>query len=42
MTPAELAAHGVPADAVWDGDDVEYALEKEEWERQETAKGFAN
>ncbi len=35
MTPAELAAHGAPADGVWDGDDVEYALTKEEWERQE-------
>lgn len=38
MTPAELAAHGVPADAVWDSDDVEYALTKDDWERQEAGQ----
>lgn len=37
MTPAELAAHGISPDAVWDGDDVEYALEKADWERQAAA-----
>ncbi len=37
MTPAELEAHGLDPDIVWDGDDVEYALEKADWERQEAA-----
>jgi RimJ/RimL family protein N-acetyltransferase len=39
MTPADFAAQGypdMPAD-LWDGDDVEYALEKADWERQEAA-----
>lgn len=38
MTPEELAAEAttfVSADGLWDGDDVEYALLKSEWERQE-------
>lgn len=37
LTPADLAAntnHSVSVE-VWDGDDVEYALEKAAWERQE-------
>jgi RimJ/RimL family protein N-acetyltransferase len=37
MTPAELAAHGLDPDLLWDGDDVEFALEKADWERQEAA-----
>lgn len=40
MTTAKMAAHGhrvTPKD-LWDGDDVEYALEKADWERQEAAK----
>lgn len=38
-TPEELAAQGVPPDAqeVFDGDDVEYALDRADWERQEAA-----
>lgn len=37
MTPEELLAetdHTVSADGLWDGDDVEYALERADWERQ--------
>lgn len=37
MTTEEMVAHGhnvTPKD-LWDGDDVEYALEKADWERQE-------
>ena len=38
MTPEEFAAHGIPYDPVlWDGDDVEYAIERAEWEAQEAA-----
>lgn len=40
MTPEELAAQGygnLSAD-LWDGDDLEYALEKADWERQEAAE----
>jgi RimJ/RimL family protein N-acetyltransferase len=37
MTPAELAAHGLDPQLVWEGEDVEYALEKADWERQEAA-----
>lgn len=33
MTPAELVAHGLDPEDLWDGDDVEYALEKADWER---------
>lgn len=39
MTPEELASHGTyhtDSPQVWDGDDVEYALEKADWERAET------
>jgi RimJ/RimL family protein N-acetyltransferase len=40
LTPADLAVagtfHGASQD-LWDGDDVEYALEKGDWERQEAA-----
>lgn len=39
-TPADFAAHfpydGAPQE-VWDGDEVEYALEKADWEQQEAA-----
>ncbi|MHB8645177.1 MAG: GNAT family N-acetyltransferase [Thermomicrobiales bacterium] len=40
MTTEELLAHGYHATSedLWDGDDVEYALEKAEWERQEAAE----
>jgi RimJ/RimL family protein N-acetyltransferase len=31
MTPEELAAQGLPTD-VWEGEDVEYALDRDEWE----------
>jgi RimJ/RimL family protein N-acetyltransferase len=37
-TPAELGAHGtyhVASTEAWDGDDVEYALERDAWERQQ-------
>jgi RimJ/RimL family protein N-acetyltransferase len=38
MTPEEFAAHGIPYDAgLWDGDDVEYAIERAEWVAQEAA-----
>lgn len=37
MTATELAAHGLDPAVLWDGDDVEYALEKADWERQEAA-----
>ncbi len=37
MTPAELEAHGLDPDIIWEGDDVEYALEKADWERQQAA-----
>jgi hypothetical protein len=38
-TPEELAAHGLDAAtaALFPGDDVEYALDRAEWERQEAA-----
>jgi RimJ/RimL family protein N-acetyltransferase len=39
MTMAELLAHDTtahdPSAELWDGDDVEYALQKADWERQE-------
>jgi RimJ/RimL family protein N-acetyltransferase len=37
MTAEEMSAMGydVVPDDLWDGDDVEYALEKADWERQE-------
>lgn len=37
MTAEEMAAQGyhVTPEDLWDGDDVEYALEKADWERQE-------
>ncbi len=40
LTPADLHATGTFAatsQEVWDGDDVAYALTREDWERQETA-----
>ena len=40
MTPDELAAQNTYAAApgdLWDGDNVEYALNRDEWERQEKA-----
>lgn len=39
LTPADLAASGtdhLPAKDLWAGDDVEYALLKADWERQQT------
>lgn len=38
-TAEELALHGVPPTAIWDGDDVDYAITREEWERQEATTG---
>ena len=40
-TPEELAAHGLDGSAqeLFPGDDVEYALEKAEWEKQVAAGG---
>lgn len=38
FTPADLAATGTfhaASQEIWDGDDVEYALSKADWERQE-------
>ncbi len=40
LTPADLATQGTYHSAsqeVWDGDDVEYALERADWERQAAA-----
>lgn len=39
-TPAELAASAtfVPGGEVWDGDDLEYAITRAEWERQVAAE----
>jgi RimJ/RimL family protein N-acetyltransferase len=40
LTPAELQAMGeyqVASDDLWDGDDVEYALQKSDWEQREAA-----
>jgi RimJ/RimL family protein N-acetyltransferase len=40
MTAAALAAQGtydVTPEDIWDGDDVEYALDKADWERQQAA-----
>jgi RimJ/RimL family protein N-acetyltransferase len=40
MTPDQLIAEGdtfVSAGEPWDGDDVEYALDRDEWERQAAA-----
>jgi RimJ/RimL family protein N-acetyltransferase len=41
MTPEDLLAEGtyhVTSQDLWDGDDVEYALEKANWEQQEAAR----
>ena len=40
ITSEELLAQGYQAvpEALWDGDDVEYALEKADWERQEAVE----
>jgi RimJ/RimL family protein N-acetyltransferase len=41
MTPEALAAHSVsyvPPAELWDGDDVEYAVTRSEWERQEAER----
>jgi len=42
-TPEEIAAAGTFVDTphvVWDGDDVDYALEKADWERQQAVRGL--
>ncbi len=42
LTAADLAAEGdsfVPAQEVWDGDDVEYALSKAEWQESAREEG---
>jgi hypothetical protein len=39
LTPADLAAeddHNIPSLDIWEGEDVEYALLKADWERQES------
>jgi hypothetical protein len=43
-TPEELAAHGIDAAtaALFPGDDVEYALERADWERQRAVVTLAN
>ena len=40
LTPADLAATAshVAADDLWDGDDVEYALRRADWERREAGR----
>lgn len=41
LTPDALAAESdtfVPSQELWDGDDVEYALSRADWERQEAAR----
>jgi RimJ/RimL family protein N-acetyltransferase len=45
LTPAELAAAGtfaVDGAALWDGDDVEYALDRADWVRQEAERQGAS
>ena len=37
LTPEQLASLGVTDPSLFDGDDVEYAITKAEWERQEAA-----
>ncbi len=34
MTPEQLEAEGLAPEDFWDGDDVEFALDKADWERQ--------
>ncbi len=34
MTPEELESHGAPAD-IWENEDVEYAIDRADWERQQ-------
>ncbi len=34
-------ANHTPAQNIWDGDEVEYALEKDDWERQQAMRGKA-
>jgi RimJ/RimL family protein N-acetyltransferase len=44
LTPADLVAAGtthLPSQDFWDGDEVEYALLKDEWEQQEAARRHA-
>ena len=36
-TAADLVAYGITSPDLFDGDDVEYALDKADWERQEVA-----
>ncbi len=41
LTPDDLVAEGdmfIPSQDLWDGDDVEYALWRADWERQEAAE----
>ena len=35
MTPEQLEAEGLAPEDFWDGDDVEFALDKADWERQQ-------
>jgi RimJ/RimL family protein N-acetyltransferase len=38
MTPEQLEAEGLAPEDFWDGDDVEYALDRDDWERQRAAQ----
>jgi RimJ/RimL family protein N-acetyltransferase len=38
FTPEQLEAEGIAPEDYWDGDDVEYALDRAEWERQQERK----
>ena len=45
MTPAELLAEptfDTTGEEPWDGDDVEYALERSDWEQQQVDNGITN
>jgi hypothetical protein len=45
MTPAELLAEPTfddTGDELWDGDDVEYAIERDEWEQQQAGDGISD
>ena len=45
LTLADLMAKGgthLASQELWDGDDVEYALEKADWERQQAAQGWGH
>lgn len=38
MTPEQLEAEGLAPEDFWDGDDVEYALDRSDWEHEQTVQ----